>query len=169
MKKRALIFVAISVILLAVCLCACSGGEKGKEKVSMYELNKALSAATEKFKDMTYASSEDPNPEEIFENISSMDYSKVESFFINYATNGTGNADEIAVIQVKKSDDLTEARKELEAHVSKRIALYSTYDKSQLKKLEAARIETEGNCAALIVCDDADKLSNAFHNFFKEK
>ena len=97
--------------------------------------------------------------------ISDMNYSKVNSFFIYYATNGTGNADELAVIEVKDSSDLSEARKSLEAHLETRKSLYSTYDKSQLKKLEAARIATNGNCAALIVGDEADKISDAFQNF----
>ncbi|MBO4338546.1 MAG: DUF4358 domain-containing protein [Clostridia bacterium] len=167
MKKRVLIPVAAAVFLLAVCLCACSGKGKNEKKVSMYELKNAMASATS-FGDMTYASSEDPNPEEIFENISTMDYSKVDSFFIYYATEGKGNADEIAVIQVKKADDLTEARKELENHISKRKALYSTYDKTQLTKLDASRIEVEGNCAALIVGDDVQKISNAFHSFFNQ-
>ncbi len=166
MKKRFLLPLAVIVIMIIGCLCACSGKGGEKTKVSMYELKNAMANATDKFEEMTYASSEDPDKEEIFENISAMDYSKVDSFFIFYATNGTGNADEIAVIQVKKTDDLAEARKELEAHVSKRIALYSTYDKTQLKKLNSAKIETQGNCVALIIGDDASKIADAFHGFF---
>ena len=166
MKKRFLIPVAVIVILIVGCLCACSGKTE-KSAVSMYDLKEAMANATDKFSDMTYASNEDPNPDEIFENISSMDYGKVESFFIYYATNGTGNADEIAVIQVKKADDVTEARKELESHISKRQALYSTYDKSQLTKLDSAKVEIEGNCVALIVGDDMNKIAKAFHDFVK--
>lgn len=167
MKKSVLIPVAF--LLLAVCLCACSGKNNSEKKVSMYDLKNAMTAATDSFGDMTYTSSEDPNPDEIFENISTMDYSKVDSFFIYYATEGKGNADEVVVIQVEKSDDLIEAKKTLEAHISNRSALYATYDKSQLKKLEAAQIETEGNCVALVVGDDAAKVMNAFHEFFKSE
>ena len=133
----------------------------------MYDLKNAMAAATDKFSDMTYASSEDSDAENIFSNISDMSYSKVKAFCIYYATNGTGNADEIAVIQVKSKGNVSQARKALEAHLEKRKSLYSTYDKSQLKKLEGARIAVSSDCAALIVGDEADKISDAFQAYFK--
>ncbi len=155
---------ACAVLALSVALCACS--LQSGDKVSLYELKNTMAAATESFSDMTYASSEDADAESIFVNISDMSYSKVDGFCIYYATNGTGNADEIAIIQVKNAGDLTDARKSLEAHLEKRKSLYATYDKTQLKKLESARVVTHSNCAALIVADDADAISDAFHNFF---
>ena len=164
MAKRIItVLIAASVFAL---LCACS--QKSESTVSLYDLKGAMAAATDSFSEMTYASSEDNDAANIFKNISDMSYSKVDSFCVYYATNGTGNADEIAIIQVKNKNDLTEARKSLEAHLEKRKSLYSTYDKSQLKKLEGARVVTNSSCAALIVADDADKISDAFYNFFKE-
>ncbi|MBR3737628.1 MAG: DUF4358 domain-containing protein [Eubacterium sp.] len=160
--KKVLSF-AVIVLALAAILSACSS--KPAKEISMYDLKNAMAGATSRFSEMTYASSEDSDKENIFTHISDMNYSKVNSFFIYYATNGTGNADELAVIEVKDSSDLSEARKSLEAHLETRKSLYSTYDKSQLKKLEAARIATNGNCAALIVGDEADKISDAFQNF----
>ena len=165
MKKRGMIPAALVFALLAGFLCSCGGGS-GAEKVSMYELKSAMSAAADFSGEMIYASSADQNPEEIFANISDMDYAKVDGFFIYYASEGKGNADELAVIQVNSAADIAEAKEELEQHVSKRIALYSTYDKSQLGKLEAAKIEVDGGCVALIVCDGAEKAANAFHAFF---
>ena len=162
LKKR--LGLICTVLLAAILLCACGSDTAGK--VSLYDLKSKMASATDKFSDMTYASHEDTDAESIFKNISDMSYSKVHSYCIYYATNGTGNADEIAVIQVKNSGDLTAARQSLEAHLQKRKSLYSTYDKSQLKKLESARVVTGGDCAALIVADDADAISDAFHNFF---
>ena len=167
MKKRLLIPVVFIIAFVAVAFCSCSGKGGNTAKVSMYDLKTAMANATDKFDDMTYASSEDADKESIFANISEMDYSKVDSFFIYYATNGTGNADEIAVIQVKNSSDVTAARQSLEAHLAKRKSLYSTYDKTQLKKLDGAKVVTDGNCAALIVGDEAGKISEAFYEFFK--
>ncbi|MBR4240911.1 MAG: DUF4358 domain-containing protein [Eubacterium sp.] len=160
--KKVLRF-AVILLAFAAILSACSS--KPAKEISMYDLKNAMAGATSRFSEMTYASSEDSDKENIFTHISDMNYSKVNSFFIYYATNGTGNADELAVIEVKDSSDLSEARKSLEAHLETRKSLYSTYDKSQLKKLEAARIATNGNCAALIVGDEADKISDAFQNF----
>ena len=164
MRKK--LIALLSIVLAAACVfCSCS--KQNGQEISMYDLKTAMAGATNRFDDMTYASSEDEDASSIFTNISDMSYSKVEGFFVYYATNGTGNADEIAVIQVKNSGDLTQARESLEAHLQKRKSLYSTYDKSQLKKLDAARIATASNCAALIVGDEADKISDAFYNFFK--
>jgi len=154
----------LSALLICACLCSCSA--KSENAVSLYDLKNVMAAATDRFSDMTYASSEDSNPESVFANVSDMSYSKVDSFCVYYATNGTGNADEIAIIQVKNKNDLTDARKSLEAHLEKRKSLYSTYDKSQLKKLEGARVVTGGNCAALIVGDEADKIASAFNDYF---
>ena len=162
MFKR--IIAVISALLICTCFCSCSA--KNENAVSLYDLKNVMAASTDKFSDMTYASSEDGEPESVFANISDMSYSKIDSFCVYYATNGTGNADEIAIIQVKSKNDLTEARKSLEAHLEKRKSLYSTYDKSQLKKLEGARVVTGGSCAALIVGDEADKIATAFNDYF---
>jgi hypothetical protein len=160
------IIAALSILSVVICLCSCSKQEA--REISMYDLKNAMASATERFSEMTYASSEDSDPESIFANISDMSYSKVKAFCIYYATNGTGNADEIAIIQVKNEKDAPEARKSLEAHLEKRKSLYSTYDKSQLKKLEGARIVTNSSCAALIVADETDKVADAFNNYFSE-
>ncbi|MBE6835514.1 MAG: DUF4358 domain-containing protein [Ruminococcaceae bacterium] len=166
MKKRLLFITFGVVMLLSVALCACAGKTE-KSKVSMYDLKNAMANATESFGEMSYASSEDDDAQGIFANISDMDYSKVESFFIYYATDGTGNADEIAVIKVKNDDDVSVARKALEDHLAKRTALYSTYDKTQLKKLDSAKVTVSGGYAALVVGDDAEKITNAFNEFLK--
>ena len=91
-----------------------------------------------------------------------MDYAKVNAFFIYYAAEGAGNADEIAVIQVKNKADLTQAADSLTAHLNKRKSLYATYDRSQLAKLEKGRVVTKNGMAALIVADDADQIEESF-------
>ena len=91
---------------------------------------------------------------------------KVKAFFITYAANGTGNADEIVAIQVKKKADLNEAAASLRIHLDTRKTLYATYDKSQTPKLERAKVITRGNLVILIVSDEVDKIENAFYRFF---
>ena len=155
--------VVFTVLIVALALSACSAQ---KSDISMYELNKAMCAATDKFTGMKYISTDDGNEEETFSNISKMDYSKVGNFFITYAENGKGNADEIAVIEVKNKSDLIEASDSLNAHLEYRKSLYATYDQSQVKKLEKAKVITYGSIAALIVADDADAIEDAFYNYF---
>lgn len=160
MKKALALMAALMVMIGALAAC----GEDAKD-ISLYDLNRAMSDAGGEFQDMKYASSADENPEDLFEHISDMDYGKVKAFAIYYAANGTGNADEIAIIQVKKKADLNEAELSLKAHLAKRKDLYKTYDDSQLPKLDKARIVKKDSVAALIVADNASDIEDAFFNF----
>ena len=154
---------AAAVVMAAVLLCLplVSCGEKPAD-IDMYDLCKTMSGASDKWQEMKYVSSEDNSPAELLENISDMDYAKVNAFFIYYAAEGAGNADEIAVIQVKNKADLTEAADSLTAHLQKRKSLYATYDRSELAKLEKGRVVTKNGMAALIVADDADQIEDIF-------
>ena len=159
-----------AVILSAVVLCgiftAC--GDEAEE-ISMYDLNQALVGFTGEPDNMKYASSSDSNPQDLLAHVSNIEYSKVKAFFITYASDGTGNADEIAAIQVKKKSDLNEAAESLRNHLETRKTLYAAYDKTQLPKLDKAKVFTRGTRAILMVADDSDKMEAAFNDFFKNK
>ena len=152
--------------VIALLLCAC-GKTQSTGDVSMYDLNSAMSSASDKFQEMKYVSSEDGDPENLFSNISDMDYTKVNAFFISYAADGAGNADELAVIQVKNASDIGDAASSLNEHLEKRRALYATYDKSQTQKLDNGIIVSYGDVAALIVADDIDTIKDAFYSYFE--
>lgn len=156
---------ALLAIVIAFSLTACSSNQA--KEISLYDLNKAMSEVAD-FSEMKYASSSDDNAEEVFKNISDMDYSKVDGYFINYAVNGTGNADEIACIRVKNKGDLSLAVQSLNAHLQRRIGLYSTYDKSQVDKLNNAIATSYGNVAVLIVGDNSKAMEKAFNEFMGE-
>ena len=156
---------AAAAVLLMTLLIACGGASR---QVSMYDLNKAMSGVVS-FSDMKYVSSQDSDPDDLFANVSDMDYDKVQGFFILYAAKGAGNADELVAVQVKRSSDLPEAVASLKKHLEKRKALYATYDKTQVKKLEEGRVISEGDVAALIVADQPEKIEKAFKDFFREK
>ena len=159
-----------AVILSAVVLCgiftAC--GDEAEE-ISMYDLNQALVGFTGEPDNMKYASSSDSNPQDLLAHVSNIEYSKVKAFFITYASDGTGNADEIVAIQVKKKSDLNEAAESLRNHLETRKTLYAAYDKTQLPKLDKAKVFTRGTLAILMVADDSDKMEAAFNDFFKNK
>ena len=92
----------------------------------------------------------------------------IERIVISYAADGTGNADEIVAIQVKKKSDLNEAAATLKTHLETRKTLYAAYDKSQLPKLEKSKVFTRGTLAILMVADDSDKMEAAFNDFFRK-
>lgn len=152
----------ILAVVVAFSFSACSANQN--KEISLYDLNKAMSDVAD-FKDMKYASYNDDNAEDVFKNISDIDYSKIKGFFINYAVDGTGNADEIACIELKNKNDKTLAIESLNAHLKRRIGLYSTYDKSQLDKLNNAIVTSYGNIVVLIVGDNATAMEKAFNEF----
>ena len=134
--------------------------------ISMYDLSRAMLDAAE-FQEMSYVSSADNTPEDLFANVSDLSYSKVDSFFIAYASNAKGNADEIVVIALKKQTDVSEAVASLTRHLSARQSIYATYDPTQSKKLENATVLSKDNFAVLIVSDDSRSVYTAFESFLK--
>ena len=162
---RKIAALVVSVLMLCGILASCGDDA---EEISMFDLNQALVEFTGNPDDMKYASSSDTNPEDLLAHVSNIDYGKVKAFFITYASNGTGNADEIVAIQVKKKSDLNEAASSLRIHLDTRKTLYATYDKTQIPKLEKARILTRDKLAILMVSDDVEKMEAAFYRFFNK-
>lgn len=166
MKK--IVSIILLVTSIATVLASC---EKSKmsQAVSMYDLSKAMTAASNRLSDMAYASSSDSNPNEVISNVAQVDYEQIDSFFISYAENGAESADEIVVIAAKNEDYVQTVRAQLQKHLDYRTSLYKTYGANQLQKLEKAKLFTSGIYTVLIVADDADSISRAFDNFIDEK
>ena len=165
-RKYIWLIALLAVVSIFSVSCKKSGGA---DDVSMYDLYQALcngETTKDLFSDMKYASSSDQNPADVFSNISDMDYDKVTDFFVCYAADGNGNADEVAAIEVKNAADLSDAETSLQAHLDYRKSLYKTYDASQVKKLDDAKIVTHGRVAVLIVSEDPAAVSAAFEEFF---
>ena len=153
------IIAGVMLLVLILTLSAC-GPKSGKKDVSMFDLQKAMIAAAD-FKEMNYVSSSDDGAGDLFTYLSDMDYSKVEQFFLSYAKDGKGNADEVAVVRVKTKADLDEAVKSLENHLQKRIQLYRTYDPTQSEKIEKGIVFSQDDLAILIVSDDNAAVKSA--------
>ena len=131
----------------------------------MFDLSSSMSEAFAASAPMTYRSSSDNAADEKFAYLSDMDYSLVDSFFMYFASDGNNNADEIAVIAVKDAKDAAFAEESLKTHLEKRISLYSTYDPSQLEKLNSGIVFSSGIYAVLIVGDNAESAKAAFYGF----
>lgn len=157
----------LCVITAAMCLVSCSHGSDTLD-ISMYDLSKAMLASSDKFGDMSYVSSDDSDKEKLFKNVSDMDYSKVDKFFISYATDGSKNADEIVVIQLKSNDDVTVAKDSLNKHLEYRKSLYATYMPSQSSKLLKAKVIAYSNIVCLIVADDVGSAEDSFYKICKQ-
>ncbi len=104
--------------------------------------------------------------EDLFTNISDLDYKKVDSFFVSYAKEG-GKADEIAVIAVKDSADTEEAKKSLEAHKENRRKLLDQYEPEEVSRIKDGVIFTSGQYAVFIVSEKSDAVRKAFEEAVK--
>lgn len=164
MKKiiKTFICLATAALLFSSCTRAADSTQ-----ISMYDLRNAMIQGVE-FGDMTYVSSSDRDAEKNFGYLSDMDYSKIDSFFMYFSSDGAKSADEIAVITVKDGKDAGEALNSLKDHLEYRKSLYRTYGADQMPKLNRAVTVSKGNCAALIVCDDNSAVRAAFENYLKQ-
>ena len=162
-------------ILCTAALIICSGCGSGAKTVSMYDLCKTMEAAESSLPDMLYASSADSGSsdddkdktdkntiKQNFENISDMEYGKVDSYFVSYSREG--KADEITVIAVKDPKDVQEAKESLERHRQNRIKLLQQYEPREVKRMEDGLIFTKAQYAVLIICDHPDGVRKAFEN-----
>jgi hypothetical protein len=164
--KRQRKFCSILVLLLAVLLGGCGGGAVS-DTVSMYDLRQAMEAADPSLPEMLNLSTNDGNAEEQFgNNITDMDYDKIDDFFVSYAKEG-GKADEIIVIAVKDTNDLAEAKQALEDHRESRRKLLEQYEPEEVKRVEDGMIFTEKQYAVLLICENHDAVKQAFEEAVK--
>ena len=178
---------ACLLLTLALVCAALAGCKKAEEKettsaatesvpetteaakpVSLYDLSRAMLAAAE-FGEMRYVSNTDDEAAEEFEYLSDLDYELVDSWFLSYAADGKGNADEVAVVRVRDAADLDKAVSSLQAHLEKRIALYKTYDPSQSEKVGKGLVFSEAGYAVLIVSGDNRAIRSAFQDFLAKQ
>lgn len=156
---------ALLIILTVIAAVGCERQPEKKPTVSMFDLSRKMLEAHGGEEGMAYASNSDTDAEAELAYVAEIDYSNVEAFFVSYASDAKGNADEIAVIALKDPADAEAAADQLKAHVSKRMELYSVYDPEQVPALEKARVFTHAQYAVLIVSSNADAVEKAFSDF----
>ena len=156
------IFSIALVCVLAIQMVGCGNSNN---KIDMTKLEKTMMAADVDMPTMLAVNSDSDNTKDLFAYLSDMDYSKVDKYFLHYAQEGT--AEEVAVIKVKNSKDVDEAKKSLEKHIKDRIAFYKSYDPTQVDRANDAQIFVKDDYAVLIVSDNASEIKKAFEDSFK--
>jgi hypothetical protein len=162
-KKRTSDCRRIGFLLLALCLFALSAcsGSTSTSSVTLDELEEAMLSADPSLPEMTTIDSRSENADALFSYLSDVDYAKINRFFLSYCSDGK-EADEIAVVELKSSSDVTAMRASLQSHVDGRIALYSTYGPDQVAKAEQALLFEQGNYVVLIISDRTADVRAAF-------
>lgn len=164
-KRWMLLLCAVTCVLTA--LAGCGANSAADKTADMDGLREAMLAADKGLPEMSAADGSDKSAKTQFAYLSTLDYGKVDNFFMAYAADGNQHADEIAVIAVKDAADVKAAERSLKEHMERRRALYEQYDPSQLPRIDGAQIFTSGRYAVLILSDKQDAVKTAFQKFLK--
>ncbi|MBR6290446.1 MAG: DUF4358 domain-containing protein [Clostridia bacterium] len=160
-KMVALTLAAVFVL----CFVSCGKKEETEPMVSMYDLRVMMLAADETLPEMKSVSSSDEDAESLFGYLSDVDYSKVEGYFLSYAAEG--DSYEIAVVAMRDAGDVPAMKESVEKHVAGRIELYRNYKPEQVPRAEEASVTVSGRYVALVMCDRADAVLEAFKKGIK--
>ena len=162
--KRACV---LFMILLALAFAAggCGRREEGLPRgISMEDLEKRMLSADPSLPEMAVARGEDEDAEATFGSLCDFDYDRAEDFFYAYADGGS--AHEISVVCLKDPSDAALLMKELKDHVRSRKGTMENYSPDQVPMVEDYVLLREGPYVALIICEKAESVRNAFESFF---
>lgn len=150
----------VCVLLLALGLLSGCGGSGTQAQVKCVDIVKACSkAADDGTLDEWYSYGEDAY-DDSFDTLYGVQFDMIDDGAVLQTASG-GVADEVSVLHLKKSEDVSIARQKLEARVTERRNQFNGYKPEEVYKLDNARVVVQGNYAALIVSDDADTIEAA--------
>ena len=154
--KTALVLLAVIVGISMFCAC----GDSGTENVKCLDIVKACKdAASEGTLDEWYSYGEDLY-DDSFDNLYGVQFDMIDDGAVLQTSSG-GVADEVSVMHMKKSEDVSIAKSKLEDRITERRQEFSGYKPEEVYKLDNARVVVQGNYVALIVSDDADQVEAA--------
>lgn len=157
--KTALVLLAVIVGISMFCAC----GDSGTENVKCLDIVKACKdAASEGTLDEWYSYGEDLY-DDSFGNLYGVQFDMIDDGAVLQTSSG-GVADEVSVMHMKKSEDVSIAKSKLEDRITERRQEFSGYKPEEVYKLDNARVVVQGNYVALIVSDDADQVEAALRN-----
>ncbi len=157
--KTALVLLAVIVGISMFCAC----GDSGTENVKCLDIVKACKdAASEGTLDEWYSYGEDLY-DDSFDNLYGVQFDMIDDGAVLQTSSG-GVADEVSVMHMKKSEDVSIAKSKLEDRITERRQEFSGYKPEEVYKLDNARVVVQGNYVALIVSDDADQVEAALRN-----
>lgn len=158
MKQKLILILAI---ILVISIFAGCGGSK--DNVKCVDIVKACKdAAAEGTLDEWYSYGEEVY-DESFDNLYGVRFDMIDDGAV-LQTSAGGVADEVSVLHLKKSEDVSIAKTKLQDRITERTQEFSGYKPEEVYKLDNAKIAVQGNYVALIVSDDADQIEAAFRN-----
>ena len=150
-------------LFLIVCISTACGDEMYDIPVS--ELKEKMDAAMPGLPEMTVIRNTDGDAEGNLARLLELDYDLVKEYYYEYAKEGT--AEEMAVLRMKDTNGVIDAKNSFSARLEQRRNMYQTYLPDEVSKLEKARIVVKGNYIAFVVSNSPDGGADAFENALK--
>ena len=150
MKKMKRILAAmLSIMLLTLAMSGCSSEETYVSFDEVYsKLTSSIDFSASKMQKQTEAA---------LNNYYYIDPATLENYAIYMADYATGNADEIAMFQVKDADQLTTVKSLINDRISDLKVRYEDYKPEEMSKIDGAVIKEKGNYIFLVISPDNDK------------
>ena len=149
MKMKRFLTLALAAMMMVLCLAGCGGEDK---YISFDELYNSLTTQID-----FSASKMQKQTEAALDNYYYIDPATLESYAIYMSDYSTGNADEIAMFQVKESDQMTTVKSLINDRISDLKVRYEDYKPEEMPKIESAIIEEKGNYIFLVISPDNEK------------
>lgn len=157
--------VIVCVMLSALMLAGCTSEKEEAGKYTSKEIYDKVMTSITDMENMKVVDNTTEEGKDAFSYVTEMDLDKINDFVFAYSADG--NADEIIVMQVKSSDDVSQAKKDLEERLETRKSTFSVYNAEEGAKFNGATVVTNGNYLMLIIGNQAQNGKYQFNKMFE--
>ena len=154
-KMKRFLAAALAAVTLAISFAGC--GNKS-EYISFDEVYSSLTGGID-----FSASKMQKQGEAALNNYYYIDPTTLENYAIYMADYATGNADEIAMFQVKESDQVTVVK----SLINDLKVRYEDYKPEEMTKLDSAVVEEKGNYIFVVISPDNEKAKEILKEAIK--
>ena len=153
--KKVIVLTVAAALLLA--FTACTNHNDFVKCIKAVET--ALEKAQSEDIDMTVNFDEDAYGEN-FERLYNFSIDQVDDGVIAYASNG-GSADEISVVHVADSKDVSGVKKYMEARLEKRRQDFQNYKPEEVGKIDTGKVVVQQQYVILVISNKTDDIISA--------
>ena len=160
-RMKKLFAVVLAVLTMSMAFAGCSSEETYISFDEVYnQLTSSIDFSASKMQKQTEAA---------LNNYYYIDPATLEDYAIYMADYATGNADEIAMFQVKESDQMTTVKSLINDRISDLKVRYEDYKPEEMPKIESAIIEEKGNYIFLVISPDNEKAQEVLDQLLGRK
>ncbi|MEE0515000.1 MAG: DUF4358 domain-containing protein [Emergencia sp.] len=165
MKKRVLVFLCAALLMLSA--GTLTGCGKDTSAVSCLDIVKACSETADDGTFDIWTSYGETLYEESFDTMYGVQYDMLADGAVLYTEKG-GKADEISIMRLSDSNDVSLAKEKLQQRIEERRKVFAGYKPEEIAKLDNASVIVQGDYAALIIAEDTQKFETEIRRVISE-